>query len=119
MVRTCEEAFILVKFSLTCAPTLINPDYTFDLIFFSFTFEHSLATILMQKKYSKTEQPITFFRWTIRDATLRYNIIEKKALALMKVMKDFQVSILHSHIRAYVPNATLKDVLMSTDPKGR
>jgi len=29
------------------------------------------------------------------------------------------VYILHSHIIAYVPNATIKDVLIQTDPEGR
>jgi len=50
---------------------------------------------------------------------LKYNIIEKQALALVKALKDFQVYILHSHILAYVPNATVKDVLIQTDLEGR
>lgn len=58
------------------------------------------------------EQPIVFFSQTIRDVALRYNIIEKQALALTKALKDFQIYILHSHTIAYVPNAIVKDVLM-------
>ena len=50
---------------------------------------------------------------------MKYNIIEKKALALVKELKDFQVYILHSHILAYDPNAAMKDVLVQTDPEGR
>lgn len=50
---------------------------------------------------------------------MKYNIIEKQALALVKALKDFQVYILHSHILAYVPNATVKDVLIQTDLEGR
>ena len=56
---------------------------------------------------------------TIRDAALKYNIIENKALALVKVLKYFRVYILHSHILAYVPNAVVKDVLVQTNPEGR
>ena len=37
----------------------------------------------------------------------------------MKALKEFEVYILHSHILAYVPNVTIKDVLMQTDPGGR
>ena len=37
----------------------------------------------------------------------------------MKALEDFRVYILHSHILAYVPNATVKDVLVQTDPEGR
>ena len=91
------------------------------------------------------EQPIAFFNRTIRDASLRYNIIKKQALALIKalkdfrvyilhshtiayvpnievkyaLLKDFRVYILHSHTIAYVPNVVVKDVLMQTDPEGR
>lgn len=37
----------------------------------------------------------------------------------MKALKDFRVYILHSHILAYVPNTTVKDVLVQIDPEGR
>ena len=50
---------------------------------------------------------------------MKYNIIEKQALALVKALKDFRVYILHSHILGYFPNAAVKDVLMQTDLEGR
>ena len=65
------------------------------------------------------EKPIAFFSRTIRDVALRYNIIEKQALALIKALKYFRLYILHSHTIEYVPNVAVKDVLMQTDPKGR
>lgn len=73
----------------------------------------------MQKRDQKNEQPIAFFRWTIRVAALKYNIIEKKALALVKELKDNQVYILHSHIISYVPTTSVKEVLMQIDPEGQ
>lgn len=60
-----------------------------------------------------------FFSITIKDAALKYNIIEKQAFALVKALKYFRVYILHSHIFDYVPNAAVKDVLVKTDPEGR
>jgi len=69
-----------------------------------------MAEVLMQKR--------SFFSQTRRDAALKYNIIEKKALALVKALKYFRVYILHSHILAYVPNAAVKDVLVQTDLEG-
>ena len=77
-----------------------------------------MAAVLMQKR-DEVENPIAFFSRTIRDAALRYNIIEKQALSLFKALKDFRVYILHSHTIAYVPNAAVKDVLIQTDPEGR
>ena len=65
------------------------------------------------------ERPIAFFSRAIRDVALKYNIIEKQALALVKALKYFRVYILHSHILAYVPNTVVKNVLVQTDPEGR
>ena len=37
----------------------------------------------------------------------------------MKALKDFRTYILHSHIIAYVPNNSFKDILTQPDPEGR
>ena len=120
-VKWTEEemkSFNLVKLALSSAPTLISPDYTQDFILFSFASEHTLAAVLMQKREG-VEKPIAFFSRIIRDGALKYNIIKKQALGLVKALKDFRVYILHSHIIAYVPNAAIKDVLIQEDPEGR
>jgi len=78
-VKWSEEAhksFHAVKLSLTIAHVLINPDYSNDFIIFSFSSEHTMATVLMQKR-DKTKLPIAFFSCNIKDAALKYNIIEK------------------------------------------
>jgi len=77
-----------------------------------------MAMVLLQKR-DDHERPIAFFSRAIRDAALKYNIIEKHALTLVKALKDFRVYILHSHILAYVPNTAVKDVLIQTDLEGR
>jgi len=120
-VKWTEEdvkSFNLVKLALSSAPVLVSPDYTQDFILFSFASEHTMAAILLQKR-DDHERPIAFFSRAIRDEALKYNIIEKQALALVKALKDFRVYILHSHILAFVPNAAIKDVLVQTDPEGR
>lgn len=45
--------------------------------------------------------------------------MEKQDLALVKVIKDFRVYILYSHIIAYVPNDVVKDILTQDDLDGR
>lgn len=45
--------------------------------------------------------------------------MEKQALALVKVIKDFRVYILYSHIIAYVPNSVVKDILTKNGSKGK
>eukprot|EP00253_Pinus_taeda_P023995 PITA_23995 len=91
-VKWTEEAiksFNLVKLALSSAPVLISPNYTQDFILFSFTSEHTMAAVLLQKR-DDHERPIALFSRAIRDAALKYNIIEKQALALVKALKDFR-----------------------------
>ena len=73
----------------------------------------------MQKNDQGYEQPTAFFRKSLRYATLKYNIMEKQALALVKAIKDFIVYILYSHIIAYVPNSVVKDILTQDEPEGK
>lgn len=120
-VRWIEEAvksFNLVKLSLSSTLVLISSGYTQDFILFSFASDHTMAVVLMQKR-DQLKKPIAFFNRTIRDVALKYNIIEKQALALVKALKYFQIYIFHSHILAYVPNVAVKDVLAQTNPEGR
>eukprot|EP00253_Pinus_taeda_P005401 PITA_05401 len=116
--KEAVKSFNLVKLALSSAPVLVSPDYTQDFILFSFASEHTMAAVLLQKREDH-ERPIAFFSKDIRDAALKYNIIEKQVLALVKALKDFRVYILHSHVLAYVPNAVVKDVLGQADPEGR
>jgi hypothetical protein len=55
----------------------------------------------------------------LRDAKIRYDIMEKKAYALVKYLKDFRVYVLHSKIVAYVPLASVKEILIEYDIDGK
>ena len=58
---------------------------------------------------------MAFFNKTLRDAELRYDLIEKQAYALIKSLKAFRIYILHSKVTAYVPSTSVKDVLTQPD----
>jgi hypothetical protein len=45
--------------------------------------------------------------------------MEKHAYALVKALKAFRVYVLHSKITAYVPSASVKDILIQPDIYGR
>lgn len=45
--------------------------------------------------------------------------MEKQAYALVQVVKDCKVFIIHSHIIAYVPNSVVKDILTQPEPDGK
>ena len=98
---------------------MISPDFTKDFIIFSFAYEHIIVAVLLQKNNEGHEQPIVFFNKSLRDVSLKYNIMEKQEFALVKEIKDFRVYILHSHIIAYVPNVIVKDILTENGLDGK
>eukprot|EP00253_Pinus_taeda_P011871 PITA_11871 len=65
------------------------------------------------------EKPIGFFSRALRDVPLKFQIMEKKAYALVKAIKDFRIYILYSHVIAYVPNAMVKDILTQEGLEGK
>lgn len=55
----------------------------------------------------------------MKDVELKYSPIEKQAHALVKALKSFRVYVLHSKIIAFVPNITVKNVLVQPDREGK
>ena len=79
-VRWTSEAkasFQCIKKVISKAPVLASPDYTKEFLIFSFASEHTIAVVLLQKNKESFEQPIAFFRKSLRDAKLKYDIMEK------------------------------------------
>jgi hypothetical protein len=72
-----RESFIQIKRALTKAPVLISPDYSKDFLVFSFASFDTVAAVLLQKNEEGREQPIAFFSKALRDAEIRYEIMEK------------------------------------------
>jgi hypothetical protein len=114
-----RESFIQIKGALIEAPVLISPDYSKDFLVFSFASFDTVATILLQKNEEGLEQPIAFFSKALRDAEIRYEIMEKQAYALVKYLKAFRVYVLHSKVTAYIPSASMNDILVQPNIDGR
>jgi ribonuclease HI len=114
-----RKYFNQIKKALTEAPVLVSPDYSKDFMIFSFASFDTGAAVLLQKNDQGQEQPIAFFSKALRDAELRYEIMEKQAYALVKALKAFRVYVLHSKIIAYVPSTSVKDILIQPDIDGR
>jgi hypothetical protein len=79
---------------------------------FSFASENTIVVVLLQRNEQGYEKPISFFRKTLRDSELKYDIIEKQAYALVKALKSFRVYVLQSKITAYVPSSAVKEILV-------
>jgi hypothetical protein len=114
-----KASFKRVKKAIGEAPVLESLDYTKEFLIFSFASEHSVAVVLLQKNEEGFEQPIAFFNKSLRDAELRYDILEKQAYAMVKALKAFITYVLHSKIIAYVPTNAIKEILVQLDNDGR
>jgi hypothetical protein len=114
-----RESFVQIKKSLAEEPMLISPDYSKDFLIFSFASFDTIAMVLLQKNEEGREQPISFFSKPLRDAEIRYEIMEKHAYALVKALKSFRVYVLHSRVTTYVPLASVKYILIQPDIDGR
>jgi hypothetical protein len=98
-----RDSFDQIKKDLTEAPVLIIPNYSKEFLIFSFSSCDTLAIFFLQKNTEGLEQSTLFFSRALRDAKMRYDIMEKQAYALVKSLKDFRIYVLHSNIIADVP----------------
>jgi hypothetical protein len=72
-----RASFDQIKKALTEEPVLVSPDYSKDFLIFSFASCDMVAAVLLQKNDQGQEKPIAFFNKALRDAELRYEIMEK------------------------------------------
>ena len=77
---------------------------------FSFASFHTVAAVLLQKNENGHEQHIAFFSKSLQPIELKYDINEKQAYALVKVVKAFRFYIVGVVVIAFVPSATVKDI---------
>ena len=114
-----RASFTHIKKVISEAPMLASPDYLKDFLIFSFSSEHTIIAVLLQKNEEGFEQSIAFFSKSLRDVELRYDILEKQAYAMVKALQDFRTHVLHSKIIAYVPTNAIKYILVYLDSDGR
>jgi hypothetical protein len=111
--------FDQIKRALTEEFVLINPNYSKEFMIFFFASSDTLAIVFLQKNTEGLEQPISFFSRALQDAEVRYDIMEKKAYALVKSLKALKIYFLHSKIISYVPLASVKEILIQPDIDGK
>jgi hypothetical protein len=107
-----RHSFNAIKEAITTVPVLINPDFSKVFYIFSFASSDTIAAVLLQKNADDQEQPVAFFSKVLRDAEIKYELLEKQAYALVKSLKAFRVYILHAKVIAFVPSSSVKDVLV-------
>ena len=114
-----RQSFEGIKRAIAEAPVLVSSDFSKYFLIFSFSFEHTVAGVLLQKNHEGDGHPIAFYSKMLRDAPMKYNILDKQAYALVQALKDFRVYILHSHVIGCMPTSAMKDILTQPYPEGR
>jgi hypothetical protein len=92
-----KNSFEKIKKALTKAHVLISPDYSKDFLIFSFSSFHIVAAFLLHKNVGGLEKPISFFSKALRDAEVKYEIMEKQAYDLVRALKYFICSAFKDH----------------------
>jgi hypothetical protein len=72
-----HSSFDQIKKVVTEASMLISPNYSKYFVILSFASFDTVTVILLQKSDEGFEQPIAFFSRALRDAELKYDIMEK------------------------------------------
>ena len=72
------------------APILRKPKYNKKMHIFSFDSFHTISVVLLHKNEDGYEQPIAFFSKSLQAVELKYDINEKWAYALLKIVKAFR-----------------------------
>lgn len=114
-----QESFSRIKRDFVEAPMLVNPNYAIPFYIFSFASPHTLFIVLLQKNNEDHKQSIAFFSQVLREAELKYNILERQAYALVKYLKAFNFYVLHSNIVTYVSTTDVKDIPVQGDSDGK
>ena len=78
-----KKSFKDIKQAISEAVVLVSIDFEKDFLVFSYTSEHTVAVVLLQKNERVEEHPIAFFSKILRDGELKYDIMEKQAYALV------------------------------------
>ena len=99
-----KRSFTDIKKAIIEAPVLVSPNFSKQFMVFSFASEHTIAGVLLEKNEQNLEQSIAFYNNDLRDSTLKSDIMEKQAYALVKELKELRVYIMHSHSIAFVPS---------------
>jgi hypothetical protein len=72
-----------------------------------------------KRKNKGMKNPFPSFSKAIRDAKIKYDILEKQSYTLVKSLKAFKVYVLQSIIISYVPSNNVKGILVQTNSEGK
>ncbi|XP_057452750.1 uncharacterized protein LOC130744596 [Lotus japonicus] len=113
----CEEAFQQLKELLASPPMLAKPTPGIPLILYLAVTEAAVSTVLLQEE-NKQYKIIYFVSHTLQGAEVRYQKIEKAALAILKTARRLRPYFQSFQIKVKT-DIPLRQVLQKPDLSGR
>jgi hypothetical protein len=103
-----KEAFKNIKVVIATAPSLWSPYFSKYFLLYTFTSDHSLAAVLMQKDEQGDEYPVTFMSTGLQGVELNYPLVDKQDFVVHKSIKQFRPYILKNHTKVIIPTPRSK-----------
>ena len=97
------------------APTLYNPHFNKDFLFYTFASDNSLVAVLTQKDELNYEHPISFMSTSMQGPELNYPSVDKHACAIYKVVKHFRPYLLKNHCIVFVSHLAVRVLLVQQE----
>ena len=115
--ETCEEAFKEVKQFLSSPPILVRPKENMTLVLYLSVTDKALSSVLVQDG-DEGERPVYFVSKVLKGAELRYQKIERLALAVIVTVQKLR-HYFQGHPIIVQTNYPVKQILKKPDLAGR
>jgi hypothetical protein len=92
--KTANDAFEALKLSLTKAPLLFPPDYSRDYFLYLAASEYTIGMVLVQEDDNRDEHVIYYLSRSLTSTEIKYQHVEKLALAAVQAVQRFRHYIL-------------------------
>ena len=94
--KDCEEAFSILKASLTSSPVLRPPDLNKKFILYTDASGYALGAVLGQIDDDGNEYVIAYASRMLKGAEVHYGITEKECLGVIYAVKNFRIYFLNN-----------------------
>jgi hypothetical protein len=92
--KAANDAFEALKLSLTKAPLLFPPDYSRDYFLYLAASEYTIGMVLVQEDDAHDEHVIYYLSRSLTSTEIKYQHVEKLALAAVQAVQRFRHYIL-------------------------
>ena len=80
--KQCNQVWQNLKGILCSSPVLRTPDFSFQFILQTDTFDYGVGAVLSQRDNNGDDHPVAYYSKKLLPKEIRYSIVEKECLAI-------------------------------------